>query len=112
MKRTFLGFQEELELSQAFQDLHNMVAVSGQAPGVNENVIYVDEHKIRRCLAVRHDEVLIVASRGHKHCFPFIPLTYPDEVICAAEVQHGEDRHGGDNVKLLGQGEVDSKTLM
>ncbi len=32
-----------------------------------------------------------MASRGHEGCFPFIPLTYPDEVVGAAEVQLGED---------------------
>ncbi len=32
-----------------------------------------------------------MAGRGHEGCFPFIPLTYPDEVVGAAVVQLGED---------------------
>jgi len=41
--------------------------------------------------AIRHNEVLVVSSRGHKGHLPLVPLTYPDEVISAAEVQLGED---------------------
>ncbi len=32
-----------------------------------------------------------MAGRGHEGCFPFIPLTYTDEIVGAAEVQLGED---------------------
>ncbi len=32
-----------MELPQAFQDLRNVVAMFGHAPGVDENVINVDE---------------------------------------------------------------------
>ncbi len=32
-----------------------------------------------------------MASRGHKGSLPLVPLTYPDEVVGAAEVQLGKD---------------------
>ncbi len=41
--------------------------------------------------AIRHDEAFVVAGRHHKCRLPLSPLMYPDEVICTAEVQLGED---------------------
>lgn len=80
-----------------------MVAMFGQAPRVDEDIINIyqdevveilSEHLVHEILeygggidqAVRHYQVFIVAGRGHESCLLFVPLTYPDEVIRAAEV--------------------------
>ncbi len=43
MEGAFLRLEKQMELPQAFQDLRNVVAMFGHAPGVDENVINVDE---------------------------------------------------------------------
>ncbi len=43
MEGEFLSFEEQMEFSQAFQDLCNVVVMFGQAPGVDEDIINVDE---------------------------------------------------------------------
>ncbi len=75
-----------------------MVAMFGHAPGVDEDVIYVNQHELMEKLpehlmhkvleygggvdkAIGHDEKFIVTSRGHKSCLPLVPLTYSDEVV-------------------------------
>ncbi len=40
--------------------------------------------------SIWHHAVLIVASRCYEGGLPLIPLTYPDEVVRAVEVQLGE----------------------
>lgn len=40
---------------------------------------------------IRHNRIFKVACRGHKGRFPLVPLAYPHEVICTAEVQLNED---------------------
>ncbi len=39
----FFSFEEHMIFSQAFQDLRNVVAMFGHTPGVDQDVIYVDE---------------------------------------------------------------------
>ncbi len=41
--------------------------------------------------SIRHDAIFVVARRSHEGGLPLVPLTYPDEVVCAAEVQLGEE---------------------
>jgi len=108
MEGTFLGFEEELEFSQALQDLRNVMAMVGHAPGVNQDVVDVDQYKFVEELpehlmnevleygggvdqAVGHDQVFVVAGGCDEGGLPLVPLTYPDEVVRAAEVQLGED---------------------
>ncbi len=43
MEGAFLSFEEQVEFSQVFQDPRNMVAMFGQAAGVDEDVINIDE---------------------------------------------------------------------
>ncbi len=43
MEGTFFGFEEEIEISQALQDLRNVVAMFSHAPGVDEDIINVDK---------------------------------------------------------------------
>ncbi len=50
MEGEFLGFEEQMEFSQAFQDLCNVVAKFGHAPGVDENIINIDEDKLMEIL--------------------------------------------------------------
>ncbi len=95
-------------LPQVLEDLRNMLAMFGLAPGVDEDIVNVDHHEPMKELpehlmhkvleygggvgeSIGHNEILVVTSRGHKGSLPFIPLTYPDEVISAAEVQLSED---------------------
>lgn len=108
MEGALFRFQVELEFPQAFQDLRNMVTMFCQALGVNQDVIDVDqdefvekiaEHLMDEVLedgggvdqAIQHHDVLVVSSRCYEGCLPLVPLTYPEEVIRAAEVQLGED---------------------
>lgn len=108
MEGTFLGFEEKVVFSQVFQDLCNMVAMFAHAPEVYEDIMNVDEDKPMEILlkhlvdeilehgggvvqAIGHNEIFVVASRGHKSCLPLVPLMYPDEVISALEVQLGKD---------------------
>ncbi len=46
MEGAFFGFGEHLVFPWAFKDLRNVVAVFGHAPGVDKNVINVDEDKL------------------------------------------------------------------
>ncbi len=43
MEGAFFRLEKQMEFPQAFQDLRNMVAIFSHAPGVDENVINVDE---------------------------------------------------------------------
>lgn len=95
-------------LSEALEDLRNVMAMFGH-PGINQNIIYVDNHGAMKefpehlvhkvleygggvCQSIRHDQVFIVSCGSHKGRLPFVPLTYSDEVIRASKVQFGE--HG------------------
>ncbi len=44
------AFEEQMEFSQAFQDLLNVVAMFGHALGVDENIINIDEDKLMEIL--------------------------------------------------------------
>ncbi len=85
-----------------------MLAMFGLTPGVYKDVIDVDENELMEKLpeylvqkileygggvgkSIRHDPIFIVAGRCYKGSFPLVPLTYPDEVVGAAEVQLSED---------------------
>ncbi len=85
-----------------------MKAMFGQAPGVYQYIVYVDnyktvekfpEHLMHEALKHRrgvdkpvgHNPILIVASRGHKRGLPFISFSDTNEVVSAAEVQLGEN---------------------
>ncbi len=85
-----------------------MVAMFGQAPGVYQYVVYIDnyeameklpEHLMHKALKhgrgvdkpIGHNPIFIVASRGHKRGLPFIPFSDANEVVSAAEVQFGEN---------------------
>ncbi len=80
-----------------------MLVMFGHTSGVDDVIINVDEQKLMEELpehlmheileyggsadqSIRHDEIYIVARRGHKSCLPLVPLTYPDEFIGTAEV--------------------------
>ncbi len=39
MEGAFFGFEEQVEISQALQDLRNVMAMFGHAPGVDNNLI-------------------------------------------------------------------------
>ncbi len=84
------------------------MAMFGQAPRVDEDIIdvYQDEamevlpkHLVHEVLkygwgvdkAIRHNQIFVVAIRGHQGSLPLVPLTYSDEVVRAAEVQLSED---------------------
>ncbi len=43
MEGAFFHLKKQMEFPQAFQDLRNVVTKFGHAPGVDENVINVDE---------------------------------------------------------------------
>ncbi len=45
MEGAFFHLEKQMEFPQAFQDLRNMVTMFSHAPGVDENVINVDEDK-------------------------------------------------------------------
>lgn len=45
MEGAFLSFQEELVFSEALKDLRNVLVMSGQAPGIYQNIVYVDNHE-------------------------------------------------------------------
>ncbi len=95
-------------LAEPLKDLLNMVAMVGQVPGVDEYIIDVDNHEgmeelpeqlVHEILedgwgvgkAIRHSEVFIVASRANEGGLPFITFPDSNEVICAPQVQLGED---------------------
>lgn len=91
MERALLGLEVELKGPQALQDLCNVALMFCQAPGVYEDIVNVDlENGVGVNRSIRHHAVFIVASRGYEGSFPLIPLSYPDEVIGAAEIQLGE----------------------
>lgn len=107
MERALLGLEVELKGPQTLQDLRNVALMFCQAPVVYEDIIYVDEdelveelpeHLVDKVLedgggvnkSIRYHAVFIVASRGYEGSFPLVPLSYPDEVIGAAELQLGE----------------------
>ncbi len=50
MDGAFLVFEEKMEFSQAFQDLRDVVAMFGHAPGVDENTINIDKDKTKEIL--------------------------------------------------------------
>ncbi len=95
-------------LAEPLKDLLNVVVMVGQVPGVDENIIDVDNHKVVEELpehlvhefledgwgvgkAIRHNKVFIVARRGNEGCLPFITFPDSNEVIRAPQVQLGED---------------------
>ncbi len=41
----FLGFKVEMVFLQVLEDLHNVLMIFGQAPGVDQDIIDVDTHK-------------------------------------------------------------------
>lgn len=43
MEGAFLGLEEKVEISQTFQDFRNVLVMFGQAPGVDEDFIYIDK---------------------------------------------------------------------
>lgn len=107
MEGTFLRLEDEVMFSEALEDLSNVMAMFGQARGIDQDIIDVDdhgkmkefpEHLMHKVLeygggiyqTLRHDQVLVVSSGGHKGRLPFVALTYPDEVIRAAAVQLSE----------------------
>lgn len=76
----------------------------GQAPGVDQDVIDVDQDRsIEKILEHIKPEVLeyggeLTRPQGKMEylkwpvgCLQLVPLTYPDEVIIAVEVQLSED---------------------
>ncbi len=97
MESAFLCLEVQLVFSEPLKNLRNMVVMFVQAPGVDQDVI--NEHFVHKILedggsvdkSIRHNIVLVVASRCHKFGLPLVPLTYPDQIICTAEVQLGED---------------------
>ncbi len=50
MEEAFFGFEEEVEISQALQDLCNVVAMFGHAPGVDEDVININKDESMKIL--------------------------------------------------------------
>ncbi len=85
-----------------------MLAMFGLTPGVYKYVVNVNEHKLMEKLpeylvhkileyggdvnkSIRHDAIFIMPGRCNEGCFPLVPLTYPDEVVSAAEVQLREE---------------------
>ena len=94
--------------SECTKDLRNVVTVFGFAPGVDEDIIYINDHEAMQELpedlmnevlkhgrgvdqTIGHNQIFVVACRGHKSGFPFIPFSYSHQVIGAAEVQLRED---------------------
>lgn len=90
MERTFLGFEEVAVLPQALQDLHYMLVMFNQAPGVDQDVVDVDQcklveelpehlvHEVLECGGGIHkpiwlDPIFIVAGGCHKCSLPLIP---------------------------------------
>ncbi len=85
-----------------------MLAMFGPTPGVYEYIVDIHEYESMEKLleylmhkvleygggvdkSIRHDAVFVVARRSHEGGLPLVPLTYPGEVVCAAEVQFGEE---------------------
>ncbi len=85
-----------------------MLAMFGPTPGVYEYIVDIHEYESMEKLpeylmhevleygggvdkSIRHDTIFVVARRSHEGGLPLVPLTYPDEVVCAAEVQLGEE---------------------
>ncbi len=106
MEGAFLGFEVELVFAQALEDC-NMLTMFSQAPGVDQDIINVDNHKAVKELpehlvyteyggcvdqTIWHDEVFVLSSRSYEGGLPLVPLTYPEDVICAAKFQLSE--HG------------------
>ncbi len=104
-----------------------MVAMVGQVPGVDQNVVDVNYHKAVEELpehlvhelledgggvgkAIRHHEVLIVAGGSNECRLPLIALPDSNEVVRSAQVQLREDvgpteflKHGRDQGKWIGE---------
>ncbi len=81
-----------------------MLAMFGPTPGVYEYIVDVNEYELMEKLpeylvhkvleygggvdkSIRHDAIFVMTSRSHEGCLPLVPLTYPDEVVSAVEVQ-------------------------
>lgn len=89
-----------LVFTKFLQDLRNMLTMFGLALGVHQDIINVDQNKAIEVLsehwggidqAVGYDPVLVMASWGHKGSFPFVSLSYTNEVVRASKVQFRED---------------------
>ncbi len=104
-----------------------MVAMVGQVPGVDKDVVDVNYHKAVEELpehlvhelledgggvgkAIRHHEVLIVAGGSNECCLPLIAFPDSNEVVRTAQVQLGEDagpteflKCGRDQGKWIGE---------
>lgn len=95
-------------LVEILEDLRNMVVMFSQVLGVHKDVVDVDnykqveelpEHLIHVSLeygggadqSKQYHMLFVVSCRGHKSCFPFVPLKYPNEAVCTPEVQLGKD---------------------
>ncbi len=50
MEGTFFSFEEQVEFSQALQDLRNVVVMFGHAPGVDKDIINVDKDEPMKIL--------------------------------------------------------------
>ncbi len=112
---------------ELLEDLRNVVAMVGQVPGVNKDVVDIDyhraveelpEHLVHKLLedrggvgkAIRHNKVFIVAGWSNECRLLLIALPDPNEVVCTAQVQLREDagptefiEHGRDQGKWIGK---------
>ncbi len=50
MKGEFYGFEGQVEATQALQDLCNVVALFGYSPGVDKDIINIDEDEPMKIL--------------------------------------------------------------
>ncbi len=104
MELALLQTEVQMVLAEPLKDLLNVVAMVSQVPGVDENIIDVDNHEVVEELpehlvhefledgwGVRNNEIFIVAGRGNEGRLPFIAFPDSNEVICAPQVQLGED---------------------
>ncbi len=46
MEFTFLQLEEQMMLAELLEDLRNVAAMVGQVLGVNEDIIYVNDHEL------------------------------------------------------------------
>ncbi len=92
-------------LSELLKDLLEVLAMVGQVPGVNEDVVNINyhttmeefpEHLVHKFLEDRgkakgHNEVLIVAGRSNECRLPLIALPDPNKVVRTSQVQLREN---------------------